>query len=76
MPNDTWKNITQVYCNINGPDCLMYNKSTITRVCISEKNERQFENFFSDKNILSLSFYKVNKYRLPLKYLKDYKEKL
>ncbi|CAG8782236.1 33807_t:CDS:1, partial [Gigaspora margarita] len=56
--------------------CLMHKKSTITRVHMSEENERQFVNFFSDKNIVNLSSYKVNKYELPLKYLKNQKEKL
>ncbi|CAG8522053.1 14985_t:CDS:2, partial [Gigaspora rosea] len=41
-----------------------------------EESEKQFENFFSDKNIVNLSSYKVDKYGLPLKYLKDQKETL
>lgn len=39
--------------------------------------ERQFQNFFSDKNIVNLSSYKVDaKTGEPLKYLKDQKETL
>ncbi|CAG8828931.1 5048_t:CDS:2, partial [Gigaspora margarita] len=83
-PDDAWKNIissktiskARAYCNINGPGCLMHDKPTITRVRISKENKRQFENFFFDKNKVNLSSYKVNKYGLPLKYLKDQKEKL
>ncbi|CAG8716935.1 6418_t:CDS:2, partial [Cetraspora pellucida] len=66
----------RAYCNINGPGSLMHNKPTITRVHISEESEKQFECFFSDKNIVNLSFYKVDKYGLSLKYLKDQKETL
>ncbi|CAG8724470.1 19989_t:CDS:2, partial [Gigaspora margarita] len=66
----------QTYYNINGPGCLLYNKSTITRVHISEKSKKQFEKFFSDKNIVNLSSYKVDKYGLLLKYLKNQKETL
>ncbi|CAG8458528.1 6386_t:CDS:10 [Scutellospora calospora] len=66
----------RAYCNINGPGSLMHNKPTITRVRISEESEKQFEYFFSDKNIVNLSSYKVDKYGLPLKYLKDQKETL
>ncbi|RIB22475.1 hypothetical protein C2G38_2173859 [Gigaspora rosea] len=64
----------RTYYNINGPGCLIHNKTTITRVRISEESEKQFENFFSDKNIVNLSSYKVDKYGLPLKYIKDQKE--
>ncbi|CAG8763138.1 10301_t:CDS:1, partial [Dentiscutata heterogama] len=44
----------RAYCNINSPGSLIYNKPTITRVCISEESEKQFECFFSDKNIVNL----------------------
>ncbi|RHZ77169.1 hypothetical protein Glove_184g146 [Diversispora epigaea] len=50
---------------MNGPRCSTLNKPIITRVRITEK---QFEKFFSDKNIVNLSSYK-----LRLKYLKDKK---
>ncbi|RHZ82504.1 hypothetical protein Glove_109g387 [Diversispora epigaea] len=66
----------QTYCNINGPGCPMLNKPIITRVRITEEMKKQFEKFFSDKNIVNLSSYRVDKNGLPLKYLKDKKETL
>ena len=53
----------------------MLNKPIITRVRITEEMENQFEKFFSDKNIVNLSSYRVDKNGLPLKYLKDKKKR-
>ncbi|RHZ49726.1 hypothetical protein Glove_515g4 [Diversispora epigaea] len=72
------KTITKarIYCDMNGPGCSMLDKPIITRVRITEEMENQFEKFFSDKNIINLNSYRVDKNGLPLKYLKDKKETL
>ena len=65
------------HCRVNGPGCAIKNKPIITRVRVTEEMERQFQNFFADKNIVNLSSYKVDvKTGEPLKYIKDKKETL
>ncbi|RHZ63157.1 hypothetical protein Glove_332g31 [Diversispora epigaea] len=66
----------RIYCNINRPGCSMLNRPIITRTRITEEMEDQFKKFFSDKNIMNLNSYRVDKNGLPLKYLKDKKETL
>ncbi|GBB99898.1 hypothetical protein RclHR1_36720001 [Rhizophagus clarus] len=65
------------HCEVNGPGCAVIDKPIITRVRITEEMEKQFQNFFADKNIVNLSSYRVDtKTGEPLKYLKDQKETL
>jgi hypothetical protein len=65
------------HSRINGPGCPAKNKPTVKRSYISEIKDREFESFFSDKNNVSMSSYRVNsKTNLPLLYLKDNKKAL
>ncbi|RHZ79175.1 hypothetical protein Glove_151g136 [Diversispora epigaea] len=67
----------QMYSQINGPECPAINKPILKRNYISEIKNKEFEDFFSDKNNVSMSSYKVDsKTNLPLLYLKDNKQSL
>ncbi|RHZ44282.1 hypothetical protein Glove_744g11 [Diversispora epigaea] len=67
----------QMYFRINGSGCPAINKPIIKRNYISEIKNNEFEIFFSDKNNVSISSYRVDpKTNLPLLYLKDNKQSL
>ena len=66
-----------MYSRINGPGCVATRKPMITRNRISEIKNQEFEYFFSDKDNVTMSSYKVDsKTNLPLLYLNDDKEGL
>jgi hypothetical protein len=63
--------------HINGPGCPAKVKPVVTRNYISEIKDREFESFFSDKDNVTMSSYRVDqKTNLPLLYLKDNKKAL
>ncbi|CAB4435616.1 unnamed protein product [Rhizophagus irregularis] len=65
------------YSRVNGPGCPAKIKPVVTRNYISEIKDKEFESFFSDKDNVTMSSYRVDpKTSLPLLYLKDSKETL
>jgi hypothetical protein len=59
---------------MNGPGCIAMAKPIITKNRVSEIQNQEFEAFFSDKDNVTMSSYKVDsKTNLPLLYLKDNK---
>ena len=70
-------NAARKYSRTNGPGCIAMNKPTVIRSRISEVKDREFEVFFTNKENVSMSSYKVHsKTNLPILYLKDNKEAL
>jgi hypothetical protein len=66
-----------MYSRINGPGCPAISKPILKRNYISEIKNKEFEDFFSDKNNVTMSSYQVDsKTNLPLLYLKDNKQSL
>jgi hypothetical protein len=66
-----------MYSRINGPGCVATRKPAITRNRISEIKNQEFENFFLDKDNVTMSSYKIDsKTNLPILYLNDDKEGL
>ena len=65
------------YGRVNGPGCPPKNRPVIKRNYISEIKDKEFEYFFSDKNNITMSSYRVDpNTNLPLLYLKDNKQTL
>ena len=62
---------------MNGPGCLPITRPIITRTKMSVVKNQHFEKFFSDRENVAMSSYKVDsKTNLPILYLKDQKEAL
>lgn len=65
------------YSQINGPGCVPMRKPIITHSRISVVKNQEFEAFFSDKDNVTMSSYRIDtKTNLPVLYLKDNKEAL
>ncbi|GES91818.1 hypothetical protein GLOIN_2v1535567 [Rhizophagus clarus] len=70
-------NAAKKYSRVNGPGCPAKVKPIVKRNCISKIKDIEFESFFSDKENVTMSSYRVDpKTNLPLLYLKDNKEAL
>ncbi|PKB97410.1 hypothetical protein RhiirA5_384682 [Rhizophagus irregularis] len=70
-------NAAKKFSRVNGPGCPAKVKPVIKRNYISDIKDKEFESFFSDKDNVTMSSYRVDpKTNLPLLYLKDDKEAL
>ena len=70
-------NEARKYARLNGPGCPPIEQPLITRNCISDEAKKQIEIFFSNKEIVTMSSYKVDaKTGLPILYLQNTKSAL
>jgi hypothetical protein len=70
-------NEARKYARLNGSGCPPIEKPVITRNCISDEAKKQIEIFFSNKEIVTMSSYKVDaKTGSPILYLQNTKSAL